>query len=288
MANAPNIAKALIPVLKDALFPEIKKYIDEEIAPVKFGLHELKADFSSIVDGLASRLAALESRPQVASAGGGAGFADVEALKKGMGALEARIERVDLASRATNLTLHQIREGDEGRDGIAFVRRLLPGIREGGILEARRIGAPKPGAVRPRPMLVRFADSDSKHAGYQQAKLLRGRGVFLDDDLTPTQQDARFAKQPRYHELRAQNARPFWRGARIMVHREGRVWEDGKGPAQGTASRSPPYTHRHAATGVPGPRAPPGNPPRTASTSAPSASNPPPPPTASAPPTSSA
>jgi len=75
--------------------------------------------------------------------------------------MQMRQERQDQISRTNNLIIHKVMEGVEGRDVRDFVAGLFPGIREGGILEARRLGAFREGPVRPRPIRITFADSDS-------------------------------------------------------------------------------------------------------------------------------
>jgi hypothetical protein len=92
----------------------------------------------------------------------------------------------------------------EGANLKRHLTGILQGVSEGAILEAKRLGARRPGAHRPRPILARFIDSDRKHAAFENGRDLRRDNVFVDDDLTPGQQEARFQQRGRYAELRQQ------------------------------------------------------------------------------------
>jgi len=86
--------------------------------------------------------------------------------------MEVRLERQDQASRTNHLIIHKIKERVEGQDVWAFVSGLFPGIREGGIWEARRLRGFRQGPVQPGPILITFAlsDIDSQYVGFRPAK----------------------------------------------------------------------------------------------------------------------
>jgi hypothetical protein len=287
-ASTDKLVTALIPALMTTLSPEIKKYVEFELGIFKDAVKLEVTNITTAVKDIAGRLEAVERRPPASSAGGG-DLQTIQDLQGRLARMEVQVERQDQTSRANHLIMHKVKEGVEGQDVRDFVSGLLPGVRAGGILEARRLGALRQASVRPRPILVTFADSASKHVGFRQAKTLRQQDIHLDDDITPVQQDTRFGLRERYLRLRAQGARPHWRGARLFYYHEGREMEDGKGPADGRVPRPPHPFRSPPAPGhrVPSPHPPPGHPPASAAPPSSSTSRAPAPAPAPAPPTSS-
>ena len=111
-------------------------------------------------------------------------------LKTRLLALETRQEITEIQAKSSNLILYNIAETAPA-DTEANVKSLLGGAAAASILETRRLGPVKPGAAKPRGVLIKFATSSGKHAAYKQSRNLRQQGIFFDDDLTQKQQQER-------------------------------------------------------------------------------------------------
>ena len=147
------------------------------------------------------------------------------------------IEVRDRNDRKTNLVVQGIAEG-ESQAGLAVKMASMLRPPSGSVVEAFRLGSPRVGASRPRPVLVRFNTVQAKHTALKTSKELRVKKVYLDADLTERQQEIRRQKGQRYRELRDKKARPFWREERLFYYSGDRVVED-KGVLPGPP-RPPP------------------------------------------------
>eukprot|EP00884_Botryococcus_braunii_P021959 jgi/Botrbrau1/8447/Bobra.0237s0064.1 len=76
-------------------------------------------------------------------------------------------------------------------------------------------------AQRPRPILIKFATVEQKHAAFKHAKQLRLNGITMDDDLTPAQRATRKERTAEAIALRNAGWRVFWRGDRLFKVKEG-------------------------------------------------------------------
>ena len=157
-------------------------------------------------------------------------------LKTRLLALETRQEITEIQAKSSNLILYNIAETAPA-DTEANVKSLLGGAAAASILETRRLGPVKPGAAKPRGVLVKFATSSGKHAAYKQSRNLRQQGIFFDDDLTQKQQE-RQRLRGEFTQLKAAGLKPFWRGAKLMKVTQGGVQQH-FGPTAATASTSP-------------------------------------------------
>ena len=165
------------------------------------------------------------------------------AFQDKMARMAETTEHHDRAARAANLVVHGLPEQTQ-ENPVARATGLFPESDgpPAPVLNARRLGAPGlPGRSRPRPMLIHFQSVTAKHAALKRSKVLRGRQVYLDVDLTPAQQAARTALRPQFGAAKASGHQPYWRAERLFVRANGRVDEVFPGP------RPPP--------GAPGPGA---------------------------------
>ena len=64
----------------------------------------------------------------------------------------------------------------------------------------------------PRPVRIVFQSEEDKHAAFSTSKGLRSDRIFLDDDLTASQQQERKTLLPTRNMLKDSHLRPFWRG----------------------------------------------------------------------------
>ena len=163
------------------------------------------------------------------------------AFQDKMARMAETTEHHDRAARAANLVVHGLPEQTQ-ENPVARATGLFPESDgpPAPVLNARRLGAPGlPGRSRPRPMLIHFQSVTAKHAALKRSKVLRGRQVYLDVDLTPAQQAARTALRPQFGAAKASGHQPYWRAERLFVRANGRVDEVFPGP------RPPP--------GAPGP-----------------------------------
>jgi len=124
------------------------------------------------------------------------------------------VERLDREVRAPNMILYNVPEtlGSAGS-----VKSLFSAEVSGSIVEVRRLGRHVAGARRPRAVLVKFVTVQAKHAAFKAKKQLREtRKIFLDDDLTVQQREARKKLLPAFTSLKQQGLKPFWRQERLM------------------------------------------------------------------------
>ena len=136
-------------------------------------------------------------------------------------AVQAQQEAVDKTMRRKNLVVRGLAEEVPGQTAEGTVDALL---RETGtavpLLEARRLGrvrevqAGRPPA--PRPVLLVFPSEQAKHSALKHSAALRARRIYLDDDLTPAQLQARASLGDKFTMLRQQGLHPFWRADRLF------------------------------------------------------------------------
>ena len=193
---------ATMQAVKEQLSAEFKAALQEEIAKIK-GEHQQEI----------SRLRS-----------------EMEAQDNVVAQLQRAFEDRERQDRANNLVIYGLPEETE-RQVEDTVAALFPtgSNTPMTIREARRLGKPREdrGAARPRPVLVRFQTLAAKHAALKLSKDLRGRKVYLDTDLTPSQRDTRRMKQDRFQELKSHGAKPFWRSERLFYYKNGVACEDG-------------------------------------------------------------
>ena len=141
-------------------------------------------------------------------------------LKTRLFALESRQEITEIQAKSNNIILYNIAETAPA-DTEANVKSLLGEAAAVSIVETRRLGPVKPGAAKPRGVLVKFATSSGKHAAYKQSRNLRQQGIFFDDDLTVKQQQERQRLRGEFTRLKTAGLKPFWRGAKLMKVTQG-------------------------------------------------------------------
>ena len=156
-------------------------------------------------------------------------------LKTRLFAIESRQEVTEIQAKSNNLILYNIVEAAPA-DTEASVKSLL-GEAAAAIVETRRLGPVKPGATKPRGVLVRFATSSGKHAAYKQSRNLRQQGIYFDDDLTQKQQQERQRLRGEFTQLKVAGLKPFWRGSKLMKVTQGGVQQHFV-PTAATASTS--------------------------------------------------
>ena len=141
-------------------------------------------------------------------------------LKTRLLAIESRQEVTEIQGKSNNLILYNIAESAPA-DTEANVKSLLGEAAAASIVETRRLGPVKPGAAKPRGVLVKFATSSGKHAAYKQSRNLRQQGIFFDDDLTQKQQQERQRLRGEFTQLKSAGMKPFWRGSKLMKMTQG-------------------------------------------------------------------
>ena len=80
-------------------------------------------------------------------------------------------------------------------------------------------------SIRPCLVLVCFADVPAEHRALKSSKDLRARKIVLDGDLTSMQRRTRQGRLIRFHALKRDGKRPFWRYDRLLYTENGRVVE---------------------------------------------------------------
>eukprot|EP00884_Botryococcus_braunii_P013409 jgi/Botrbrau1/22069/Bobra.0638s0002.1 len=136
--------------------------------------------------------------------------------------LLSRQEGLERQWKAPNAILYNVNEVP--RDSLTEVKSLISGgvpSENNGIIECHRLGRPNSQAQRPRPILIKFATVEQKHAAFKHAKQLRLNGITMDDDLTPAQRATRKERTAEAIALRNAGWRVFWRGDRLFKVKEG-------------------------------------------------------------------
>lgn len=157
---------------------------------------------------------------------------DVVALREDLQLLHSTVERLDRKTREDNIIIYNL----PGPGSADEVKSLFPAAVATSISSVRRLGRATPG--QKVPVLVKFSSLQAKHAAFKCSKALRARSIFLDEDLTLAQRNARQGLRPAFAQLKEQGLRPFWRGERLLyVTKEGvRRYT----PPQGSPSPAPP------------------------------------------------
>ena len=180
--------------------------------------------------------------------------------------LKHQTEKLEIAARFHNLIAFEV---DENL-GIEGVRRLfaqgadLPAVSHS-IREISRLGRYVARHTKPRPLRIIFNTLDARGAAFKHCAALRSRGVFLVEDLTPTQQATRKRLLPQLQALQAAGETAFFRGSNIIIRREGKnsTWVPGTSPPPQASQRpgraqSPPSTLKNQ--GIPPTENPPASP----------------------------
>ncbi|XP_041469857.1 uncharacterized protein LOC121419445 [Lytechinus variegatus] len=100
-----------------------------------------------------------------------------QALKKRVDDLDRQVQDLDQYHRRQNLEIAGIpEEKQENPADVALIisKRIDPDITAGDIDIAHGLGAPKPSAKHPRPIIVRFTNRRARNAVYDGRKHLRG------------------------------------------------------------------------------------------------------------------
>jgi hypothetical protein len=178
-AMIPVIVSQLKPLIAAALTSNIDRAMAFQLENFKDALQkdcELKTQ--EVRNSASTSVARLTGRIQVMEQ-------EITLLRQQIGVTEVALDIQGQATRANNIVVQNLAEGLEGANLKRHLTGILPGVSEGAILEVKRLGARRPGAHRPRPILARFTDSDTKHAAFKSGRDLRRDNVFVDDDLTP-------------------------------------------------------------------------------------------------------
>ena len=141
-------------------------------------------------------------------------------LKTRLFALESRQEVTEIQAKSNNIILYNIAETSPAETE-TNVKILLGEAAASSIIETRRLGPVKPGAAKPRGVLVKFATSSGKHTAYKRSRDLRMQGIFIDDDITLKQQAERQRLRGEFTQLKASGCKPFWRGSKLMKMTQG-------------------------------------------------------------------
>ena len=178
---------------------------------------------------LEGRMAALEAtvtREREAHA------ATVEVLNNRIAVLERTMEQGERKQRSSNLVLHGVpeRPGLVDLEAAVLTEAAAPGARPPSTsctFSAQRLGRLQADRAsnRPRPVLLSFRTNDAKHAFLKNSRTLREKKIYLDEDLTPLQQQTRTALRDDYHRLKAEGKKPYWRGERLLFRDGERVEE---------------------------------------------------------------
>ena len=257
----PSLVDRVCSAVAARLTSDIQRAVNFEIATLKEDMAKERKAHANEVQELKAALSAQRAQTGTQQA---KLYTQVQVLERQVVVTGEAVDIQEKAARRNNIVIGNLREGVEGFSAKAHAADLLQ-VPQGTILEAKRLGAPRPQRARPRDMLVVFTDAANRASAFKQGASLRRKQVYLDIHLTPKQQATRWEKRARYTELRNKNCRPHWRGSDIWYYTaSGRLQMDGRGPGFSSG------------------RAPPARPAPTAPSSAPQAGSPPTPP---APPT---
>jgi len=213
-----ELLPGIIASLKADIIQEVKADFDRALQFVLAGCQEemakrvaeVRRTWEEEVQGLKAQLERHATRSAKLTS-------DVQVVQHKTGVLEVDLDAQDQRARSTHLVIGNLREGEEGDDPRRGVAAILQ-LSVASIQEARRLGPPRASGERPRNLLVKLTDLASRAAAFRRGAELRRKGIYLDAHITTRQQQERFEKRDRYHELRRQNARPFWWGSTIVYH----------------------------------------------------------------------
>lgn len=215
-------------VLKEIVKSSVEEIMEATLSNFKSDIRSLvesviNEKFEAVKQQIAQQLTTLEARHA----------SEKEALTNKITVLEKAVEDTQRSMRANNLVLHGLKEENPQNEANlkGKVQQLLDNSAGGSapihILSVQRLGKPRTApSDRPRPIRIVLSDGSSRASALQRSKDLRRQKLYLDSDLTPQQQQIRISKRDRYQILKNNNMRPFWRGERLMVVRDGVVSED--------------------------------------------------------------
>lgn len=215
-------------VLKEIVKSSVEEIMEATLSNFKSDIRSLvesviNEKFEAVKQQIAQQLTTLEARHA----------SEKEALTNKITVLEKAVEDTQRSMRANNLVLHGLKEENPQNEANlkGKVQQLLDNSAGGSapihILSVQRLGKPRTApSDRPRPIRIVLSDGSSRASALQRSKDLRRQKLYLDSDLTPQQQQIRISKLDRYQILKNNNMRPFWRGERLMVVRDGVVSED--------------------------------------------------------------
>ncbi len=215
-------------VLKEIVKSSVEEIMEATLSNFKSDIRSLvesviNEKFEAVKQQIAQQLTTLEARHA----------SEKEALTNKITVLEKAVEDTQRSMRANNLVLHGLKEENPQNEANlkGKIQQLLENSAGGSapihILSVQRLGKPRTApSDRPRPIRIVLSDGSSRASALQRSKDLRRQKLYLDSDLTPQQQQIRISKRDRYQILKNNNMRPFWRGERLMVVRDGVVSED--------------------------------------------------------------
>ena len=215
-------------VLKEIVKSSVEEIMETTLSNFKSDIRSLvesviNEKFEAVKQQIAQQLTTLEAHHA----------SEKEALTNKITVLEKAVEDTQRSMRANNLVLHGLKEENPQNEANlkGKVQQLLDNSAGGSapihILSVQRLGKPRTApSDRPRPIRIVLSDGSSRASALQRSKDLRQQKLYLDSDLTPQQQQIRISKRDRYQILKNNNMRPFWRGERLMVVRDGVVSED--------------------------------------------------------------
>ncbi|KAK1888182.1 LINE-1 retrotransposable element ORF1 protein [Dissostichus eleginoides] len=200
----------------------------EDVKEFKGQISESFNRLETSVGGLSTQLTTLEKR--VVDAEGRIGDTEEKAAIHGRAIsfllqqeaeLMERCEDLQNRARRQNLRLYQIPEGSEGRDMVAFIKKLLPTVlpslplKEDDIRidRAHRTLTPRSKEGDPlRPILVGFADYTVKEQilrqAWTQGQVKMGdRQIYFDNDYSPELQRKRAQVRYVIKELKQKNVK---------------------------------------------------------------------------------
>ena len=193
----PGLTATFEPLILSKVSAEIDRLVDFRVGQVTeqmeaVVMHRVEVRIREIMGAVTT------SRAQVS--------VQVQAVQAQLGAAETALKNQDRAAWRNNIVVQNAQENQEGGDIRSHVVGLLQ-VPTGALMEAKRLGAPRP-RPRPRDILVCFTDFATKAKAFSKFRELRGNRVFLDDHLTPVQVQQRHGKMERYRQLREQGRGP--------------------------------------------------------------------------------
>ena len=111
-------------------------------------------------------------------------------MERKIAKLESSQDDLEQYGRRWNLLIHGIPETDnedcENKVRVLCDQKLKVTISPGAIQRAHRLGSKK--TERSRPIIVRFTDYKVKQTVYKQKRQLKGTGLLITENLTPSRQ----------------------------------------------------------------------------------------------------
>lgn len=219
------------------MLQQITELLQTQSNDLKGHMNEVKTELTAKLDSTAKQVAHLEEvvknlqqslkKVEDDSKAKDGEIADlrqhVAQLRTQLNATTASAEEAEAkAARRSNLVVFGIPESVEASALPNFVRQRIAqamgsGFNERDIIDAFRLGRRQASrSGRPRPVLIKFSSVAVRDAAMRHKRSLTtesGGKLFLDSDLTPSQQKQKRALGGTFRVLKQSGHRPFWRDA---------------------------------------------------------------------------